>query len=876
MAPSKPYKRPKASAGGHVSHRASLLLFGVALALQLALVVDAALGHGATQPAAASALTGATMLAAAVATLFRGLAGPEGRFRPPWLVLSVGLMSYAVGQGYSLFVQGTATGFPTVADLFWLAAYPCVFAAIALLVREQRDDHRLGISLDAAIVAIALGAVVYDVLFDTLVDVNEGAGALGWQLSYSVLDFGIAIVLAILAIQSRCRVGGAYAVMFLGALVLLGTDFLNANAAGDGVPGSALQAGWAAGVLLFGISSLARSSLREVRALRGLPLYLTSVASFAIALALLLYEARAGAGQDPGVIVFAASVPCLLLVRFLLAVRENERLAHDNEGIIGAAGEGIFRTDLQGAIIYANPAALSMLGYARAEVVGRHAHRLFHHTRANGSPYPESRCPAEKSLASGVTQRVTDELFWRKDGSSIAVHYTVAPIRAGGRIVGAVTVFDDVTHLRRLKEQLRHQADHDSLTGLVNRRRFEEEVLSQLRYAARYSRSGVLMLIDVDSFKFVNDSFGHPTGDKLLCDVGAMLRGSVRETDVVARLGGDEFAVLLREADGAGALGLARKIISEIREGSDPTVGASVGLAAFDGSGERTPDDLLVAADVALYEAKEAGGGTAVAYSGRNGQAHTWVERIRSAIDEDRLVVYSQPIVDLQTGATIREELLVRMLDDHGDKILPASFLPPAERFGLIYEIDLLVLRQAIELARRGRTVAVNVSALSLTDPRYLRLLEEAIGSGLEPSLFNFEITETAAVANMGDAQDFARRIRDLGCSLSLDDFGTGFSSFTYLKHIPAQYLKIDIEFIHDLKRNPADRQLVRAIVAIAQGLGQKTVAEGVEDGETLELVREIGVDYAQGYHVGKPVGAGGLGFKDVRDGSLDRALARR
>jgi EAL domain-containing protein (putative c-di-GMP-specific phosphodiesterase class I) len=194
----------------------------------------------------------------------------------------------------------------------------------------------------------------------------------------------------------------------------------------------------------------------------------------------------------------------------------------------------------------------------------------------------------------------------------------------------------------------------------------------------------------------------------------------------------------------------------------------------------------------------------------------------------------------------------------------------------LIYEIDLLVLRQAIELARRGRTVAVNVSALSLTDPRYLRLLEEAIGSGLEPSLFNFEITETAAVANMGDAQDFARRIRDLGCSLSLDDFGTGFSSFTYLKHIPAQYLKIDIEFIHDLKRNPADRQLVRAIVAIAQGLGQKTVAEGVEDGETLELVREIGVDYAQGYHVGKPVGAGGLGFKDVRDGSLDRALARR
>jgi diguanylate cyclase (GGDEF)-like protein len=464
------------------------------------------------------------------------------------------------------------------------------------------------------------------------------------------------------------------------------------------------------------------------------------------------------------------------------------------------------------------------------------------------------------SLGSGATQRVTDELFWRKDGSSIAVDYTAAPIREGSHVVGVVTVFDDVTHQRQLKEQLHHQADHDSLTGLFNRRRLAEEVSEQLRYAQRYSRPGVLLLMDLDSFKFVNDSYGHPVGDKLLCDVAAILSSTVRETDLVARIGGDEFAILLREASGDRGVEVAKSLIEAIREGSDPRVGASVGVAPFDGAGRRTADELLVAADVALYESKEAGGGDAAMYTGQDGRSLTWVERIRAALAEGRLVVYTQPIVDLATGETAREELLVRMIDPHGDAIPPEAFLPAAERFGLIQEIDLVVLRKGIELVRSGRSVAINLSALSLADPRYLRTLRDAIGEGLDPDRFNFEITETAAVSNMEDAQRFARQVRELGCSLALDDFGTGFSSFTYLKHIPAQYLKIDIEFIHELKRSPADRQLVEAIVAIARGLGQKTVAEGVEDGETLDLIRRLGVDYAQGFQVGRPAPVPGLG----------------
>jgi diguanylate cyclase (GGDEF)-like protein/PAS domain S-box-containing protein len=673
-----------------------------------------------------------------------------------------------------------------------------------------------------------------------------------------VLDLAVVTMLVLVAAQSRGQAGKAYLVLALGALAFLATDLTNVKqlVTDSYAPGTMLDAGWPAGVLLFALASRFGTSLPRVGALRGWRLYVALVGSFAIAWLLLLeetLEGHDGAGHSPIMIGLAALVLSLILARLVVAVRQNDRLARDNEAIITAAGEGIFRTDLWGRITYANPAALKMLGYTSQEVLGRRSHELFHHTRPNGTPYPASQCPAGKSLSEGASHRVTDELYWRKDGTSIAVDYTTAPIREGGKIVGVVTVFDDVTGQRQLKEQLRHQADHDSLTGLYNRWRFEKEVSGQLSYAQRYLRSGVLLLLDIDSFKFVNDSYGHPAGDKLLCEVGAILSAKVRETDVAARIGADEFAVLLREADESEGIEIAKGLIAAIRSETKPTIGASIGIAPFDGDEQRTPDELLVAADIALYKVKEAGGGEVAVYSGESGQVLTWVEQIRSALDEQRLAVYSQPIVDVGSGGVAREELLVRMVDADGDKIPPIVFLPTAERVGLIHEIDLVVLRRAIELVRTGRPVAVNVSTRSLTDQRFIGILEKAIEAGAEPGSFNFEITETAAVANMADAQEFANRIRELGCSLALDDFGTGFSSFIYLKHVPAQFLKIDIEFIRDLERSPADQQLVRAIVSIAHGLGQKTVAEGVENRGTLEMVRKLGVDYAQGFYIGRP-----------------------
>ncbi len=309
----------------------------------------------------------------------------------------------------------------------------------------------------------------------------------------------------------------------------------------------------------------------------------------------------------------------------------------------------------------------------------------------------------------------------------------------------------------RLEEQLRWQADHDSLTGLFNRRRFDQEVAGQLLQAGRYRRPGALMLIDVDAFRFVNDSLGHETGDRLLREISSILGEEARDTDVLARLGGDEFALLLREVDEEGALVAANRVIAGVKSRSNPTVGASVGIATFDGSGELTADDLLIAADIALYEAKEDGRGQAVVYTGERHQNLTWVERIREALEDERLIVYAQPIVDLKSRQVARDELLVRMLDPSGDVIPPGAFLPTAERFGLVAEVDRLVLSKAIELAGRSRPISVNVSGRSLSDERLIDDVRAAIDGGLNPAWLGFEITETAAVANMAEAERFAR-----------------------------------------------------------------------------------------------------------------------
>jgi len=500
------------------------------------------------------------------------------------------------------------------------------------------------------------------------------------------------------------------------------------------------------------------------------------------------------------------------------------------------------------AFLDVNQAAIDAYGYSREELLG-------------GMTIRDIRPPTELPELERALSNRRSELFrdriWRhrrKDGTLFDVEIAADDLAFEGRAARLVLV-NDVTEHIRAERKLRHQADHDALTDLLNRRAFQVALSNEVGRARTAGEECSVLVFDVDDLKHVNDSFGHAAGDSLLRQVATALRQRLRSGDVIARLGGDEFAVLLPGAGPAQAERVAGHLLEHLRStvwhGLRRTT-ASIGTASLDPVRCSTAEQMLKAADVAMYEAKDSGRDRVVVSSG-NEHGVTWVEEIREAIDSGRLVLHSQPILNLRTGELDQEELLVRIDDGRGGVIPPGSSIPAAERFGLIHEIDRWVVAQGLELAKQGRTVAVNLSAHSIGDRQITKLVAAGLEDGVKGADVIFEITETAAAANFSEARDFAERLSRLGCGFALDDFGTGFGSFTYLKHVPATYLKIDMEFVRDLARNSADRRVVEAIVSIAAGFGQRTIAEGVEDAATLDLLRDFGVHYAQGYFIARP-----------------------
>ena len=427
------------------------------------------------------------------------------------------------------------------------------------------------------------------------------------------------------------------------------------------------------------------------------------------------------------------------------------------------------------------------------------------------------------------------------------------PVRLEGEVIGIGIVTVDITERKTMELRLKHLSEHDPLTGIYNRRRLFIELDRVLRHAARYDRAGAVLLLDVDNFKWTNDSYGHAAGDHLLISLAGVLIGRLRETDTVGRIGGDEFVLVLPEATEAQALTVALQLRALLCERpTGPPVHVSIGIAPFNGSEQLTADDVLIAADIALYQVKEAGGDQAAVYHGRSGALMARVKAVRDALAEQRFVLHAQPIVDLRNGAVAHHELLIRMVSETGEIIAPGDFLPIAERFSLAGEIDMWVLGKALEIARH-QPVTVNLSGRSIGDPRMLSAIAESIAAGLDPLNLVIEITETAALNNLETASLFVAALTELGCDLALDDFGTGFGSFTYLKHVPVRYLKIDMEFVRGINTDPTDREIVRSIIGIARTLGKETIAEGVESPEVLKTLRELGVDYAQGFQLGRP-----------------------
>lgn len=528
---------------------------------------------------------------------------------------------------------------------------------------------------------------------------------------------------------------------------------------------------------------------------------------------------------------------------------------------------GMSLMDLQGRFIEVNRALCEMTGFDAEDLKGRNFSVL---TRSEDVPI---LADALHQQAAGEAHRVSTETrATHASGTTLwlEIHATTL---AGpdGRPEMVLSQVLDVSDRRRFEARLQYMADHDPLTGLANRRAFERALDTQLANVRRYGAQGALIVFDLDHFKAVNDTMGHTAGDAVIVNAARILRDLLRESDVIARLGGDEFAILLPRADRDEATDVAEKLVAEIRErgsvlaGQRPgSVTASVGVTLLDPIQE-TGEQALVDADLAMYDAKEAGRdgfaifepGTAAVQS-RTKARLTWLERIRTALEQDRLTLVAQPIQSLADERIVHHELLLRMLDDHGDLIPPGSFLHIAERFGLIEEIDIWVVRRAIRMlaehADRDLIFEVNLSGASLGSSRVLEVIESELrDTGVDPERVIFEITETTAVANVPDARVFAERLGELGCRFALDDFGAGFGSFYYLKHLPCDFLKIDGEFIRHLASTPTDRVIVAGLVRIAQGLGKQTIAEFVGDEETMDLLRREGVDMAQGYHVGRP-----------------------
>jgi diguanylate cyclase (GGDEF)-like protein len=429
-----------------------------------------------------------------------------------------------------------------------------------------------------------------------------------------------------------------------------------------------------------------------------------------------------------------------------------------------------------------------------------------------------------------------------------------------------------LSQAEKTEAELRYLADHDSLTGLLDRRRFRAELDQYVSFSARYGGQGAVMIIDIDGLKTINDSLGHHAGDNLIRHVAAIMRERVRTTDIVARLSGDEFAVLMPQTDTAGALQLGEDLRAQVAENAaagldtdEATI--SVGITMCGGERGIGAEAVLVAADQAMYRAKEEGRNQIALFQDptepwqREHRRQTTSARIRDALTQDRLSLHTQPIRSLASGGIERYELLLRMTGENGELLPAASFIEAAERSGMVQELDRWVVAQALELlAQRERDGApvslhVNLSGASVADRSVLEFIERRLDEGeADPARCTFEITETAPVHDYEAAAGFADRITEFGCQVAIDDYGAGFGPFHYLKSIPFDLITIDGSSIRDMPSSDADQLTVQAIVQIARGLGKTTIAEYVQDDITAQMLLEYGVDMAQGYHLGRPV----------------------
>jgi diguanylate cyclase (GGDEF)-like protein/PAS domain S-box-containing protein len=544
------------------------------------------------------------------------------------------------------------------------------------------------------------------------------------------------------------------------------------------------------------------------------------------------------------------------------------------EVTLQSIGDAVISTDADGRIDYMNPVAESLTGWNADDARGRAIADVLN--LVSEQKHEPLENPLLRALGRGEGRSdggtADHSVLVTRTGQEIAIQESAAPIcDRQGRMIGAVIVFHDVTKERRLKRALAYQASHDALTGLINRREFDNRLQAAVQRAQRGEDQHALLYIDLDQFKVVNDTCGHQAGDRLLRDVTGLLQTRIRSSDTIARLGGDEFGVLLESCTIEQATRIAESARQSIRDyrfvwgATALSVGASIGVVEIKRDTENVAA-VMSAADIACYAAKDGGRNRIHVYdsagvSSRHREMH-WVARVTRAAEENRLELFFQPIAAVgSSGPPAFHELTVKLRGDDGQLVPPSEFIPAAERYNAMSIIDRWVVQQAVALLKerqqRGAQLpmlAVNVSGTSLNEQSFVDLALASLADPIIAGAVCFEITETAAVTNLADAIHFMRELKTRGCKFALDDFGTGLSSFMYLRTLPVDFLKIDGQFIAQIAADPVDRSMVEAIGKVGRALGIATIAECVETAVVLEELKRLGVDYAQGYYIARPL----------------------
>ncbi len=556
-----------------------------------------------------------------------------------------------------------------------------------------------------------------------------------------------------------------------------------------------------------------------------------------------------------------------------------ERLNNQLSLLLESTGEGIFGVDRELRCTFVNQAAARLLGYQAADLLKQNMFKMVHY---NDDINDQIRCKDSliyRCMSENRSLLSDDVVLLKNDGSTFPAQYSASPIIENGESIGAVVVFRNVAEARELATKMDYLATHDSLTDLYNRREFELRVQYLLDESDLGDSEHILCYLDLDQFKVVNDTCGHVAGDQLLRQLSGILSNKIRKNDTLARLGGDEFGLLLSHCNIKSGLKIIEEVLHAVNdfrfvwEDKIFSVGVSVGMTVINSRTEKV-GIALSEADAACYIAKDSGRNRVHIYEKDNADiAHSigemrWVSVINSALDENLFSLHCQSIVSIEAlkrktaDFCAHFEVLLRLQDEQGDYLPLGAIIPAAERYGLMGKIDTWVVRNTFKWLvehpvefERIDICAINLSAPSLNDKSFLKNLCAQLDEWAIPgNKICFEITETAAVSNLKQAVHFIKTLKEYGCQFALDDFGSGMSSFAYLKNLPVDFLKIDGHFVRDIASDRIDAAMVEAVNKVGQMMGIKTIAEFVENDEIFEILDSIGVDFAQGYAVAKPV----------------------